>query len=425
MAHRVYVVDPATQSPVRAEQVSFHDIGVGERRDLERWVAKDPGLLGEPLLVISSEFSRFDKSHRRLDILALDLRASLVVIELKLDASRSLADQQAIRYAAMCAGMKMDDVTDALARSDGSSKDEAWEKVRGFLGAEGTSELRQPPRIILAAGSIRDQELTNCVLWLRGFGVDISCVEITPYRVSDASQIILVPRTLIPLREAAEFLVSAEHRGGDDLHAEKKRLRARLWRAVAEAFNESGMPFRASGSVSGVHMCLRFGCPSIHYEWILRRRDSRLDVALHFEFDDRGESLRWLGMIEPDIAGIAEGTGLEFQLVPWGRRWSEARFRLPYNEFPGFDVATEAAQVMKTLIERTWPIILPQIKTRSLICRRELSRHSVALMACARRLHIVPAAVTALALHAGDPKSLSECPARDGNETSGGDINRC
>ena len=425
MAHRVYVVDPATQSPVRAEQVSFHDIGVGERRDLERWVAKDPGLLGEPLLVISSEFSRFDKSNRRLDILALDLRASLVVIELKLDASRSLADQQAIRYAAMCAGMKMDDATDALARSDGCSKDEAWEKVRRFLGADGTSELRQPPRIILAAGSIRDQELTNCVLWLRGFGVDISCVEITPYRVSDASQIILVPRTLIPLCEAAEFLVSAQHRGGDDPHAEKKRLRARLWRDVAEEFNESGMPFRASGKVSGVHMCLRFGCPNIHYEWILRRRDSRLDVALHFEFDDRGESLRWLGMIEPDIAGIAEGTGLEFQLVPWGRRWSEARFRLPYNGFPGSETTAQAARVMKTLIERTWPIILPQIKTRSLICRRELSRHSVALMACARRLHIVPAAGAALALHADDPKSLSECPARDGSETSDRDIHRC
>jgi RecB family endonuclease NucS len=48
--------------------------------------------LGERLLVITNEFDEFDQSNNRLDILALDENKKLVVIELKRDASGSLAD---------------------------------------------------------------------------------------------------------------------------------------------------------------------------------------------------------------------------------------------------------------------------------------------------------------------------------------------
>ena len=130
MANQIYVVDPATREPVRLGPVSFR------RDDLERWILKAPGLLGERLLMISSEFSGFDKSNRRLDILALDSKGSIVIIELKLDANRSLADQQAIRYAAMCSDMTMDDVVRALAESDGCSTSEAEDKLSLFLGED-------------------------------------------------------------------------------------------------------------------------------------------------------------------------------------------------------------------------------------------------------------------------------------------------
>ena len=62
-----------------------------------------PEVLGEPLLLITSEFEESDK---RLDLLLLDRSARLVVAELKLDASGTLADQQAIRYAAFCSTIR-------------------------------------------------------------------------------------------------------------------------------------------------------------------------------------------------------------------------------------------------------------------------------------------------------------------------------
>jgi len=365
MANQIYVVDPNTHEPVKAGPVSFRDIGITERDDLQRWVANDPGLLGEPLLVVSSEFSGFDKSNRRLDILALDADAHLVVVELKLDAGRSLADQQAIRYAALCSAMTIDDVVAALARFEGSTEDEASARILEFLHSEELPELRGHPRIILAAGSIEDKELTNCVLWLRGFGMDISCVELTPYCTTDFSQVVLVPRTIIPTHEAPDYTigVSREQAAPSDKQS-GKAARARFWRWAADEFNRLDARFRSSGRASGVYMCVRFGSADIHYEWIVRRREKRLDTALHFEFDDRQESLQWLEVVRPHVPAITKDIGLQFELVPWGRRWAEARFRLPYSgDFPDPEIAPYAARLMCVLIERTWPLIEPHLKT--------------------------------------------------------------
>lgn len=381
MGNQIYVVDPATKEPVKVGPVSFKDIGIRERDDLERWIAKDPGLLGERLLVISSEFSGFDKSNRRLDILALDSNASLVIVELKLDASRSFADQQAIRYAAMCSDMTMADVVKEFAEFQGCSRGQAEDKLRLFLGVHELPELKGRPRIILAAGTIEDRELTNCVLWLRGYGVDISCVELTPYQVSDSRQVILIPRTIIPVPEANRYLVSIVHEGATaDAKVARKEARAAFWIALAEGFNKLGMGLQASGRASGVYMCLRFGSANIHYEWIVRRRQRYLDIALHFEFDDREESFRRLDVLSPHVPHIRAGINLPFELGPWGRRWAEARFRLPYvGCFPGKELIPEAVQMMRLLIERTWQFVRPHVES-ALPSSRELSNLSVRLL---------------------------------------------
>lgn len=223
MADSIFLIDSETQEPTNVEPVSYAEIGIKERGDLEQWVVDHPELLGEDLLVITSEFDKFDKSHRRLDILALDSNLSLdskgvlVVIELKLDASRSLADQQAIRYAAFCSTIKTKDLVSLLAKRLNITSEEASTKICEFLGVEEIPTLGNHPRIILAAGSLDDSELTSSVLWLRTFGVDISCVELTPYRLPKSFQIILVPRTIIPLPEAIDYVVSVEQKEAEEV----------------------------------------------------------------------------------------------------------------------------------------------------------------------------------------------------------------
>ncbi len=225
MTDIIFLIDQETKEPIKVEPVSFAEIGIKEREDLEQWVIDHPELLGEDLLVITSEFDRFDKTHRRLDILALDSDLSsdskgvLVVIELKLDINRSLADQQAIRYAAFCSTMKMEDIVALLAKRLNVTPEGASTRICEFLGVDELPNLGNHPRIILAAGSLDDPELTSCVLWLRTFGVDISCAELTPYRLPISSQIILVPRIIIPLPEAIDYVISVEQKDAAEVRS--------------------------------------------------------------------------------------------------------------------------------------------------------------------------------------------------------------
>lgn len=196
-------------SPQTLFPKSFAEMGVYERKDLEEWVKKHPDILGSKLLLITSEFDCFDKSDKRLDLLAIDTNGKLVVIELKRDAAGSHADLQAIRYAAFCSAMTLADIAGLYAKFRGCHENEATETIRGFVEDPDFSELDNKPRIILAAGGFDDSEITSCVIWLRTFGLDISCVEITPYRMPDDG-IVLVPRVIIPLPEAKDYIVRAE-----------------------------------------------------------------------------------------------------------------------------------------------------------------------------------------------------------------------
>ena len=115
MSDPIYVVDPATKQSIQVMPTKFAELNVKECKDLQAWLINKPEVLGETLLLISNEFSKFDKSNKRLDLLLLDKQGKLVIAELKLDASGTLADQQAIRYAAFCSTMTMDDVVVELA----------------------------------------------------------------------------------------------------------------------------------------------------------------------------------------------------------------------------------------------------------------------------------------------------------------------
>jgi hypothetical protein len=362
MTESIYIIDPITKSPVKVDAIGFAEAGIKERQDLEQWVIKKPNMLGEDLLIITSEFNRFDKSNRRLDLLALDAEGTLVVIELKLDVSGSLADLQAIRYAALCSTMTIEDVVHLFVSSTESSEEEAIQTILQFLHSEELPELGDRPRIIIAAGSVDDQELTSTVLWLRNFAVDISCVELTPYRIPDSGQIVLVPKIIIPVPEAREYIINVEIKKSKGAQKEKVQNEYRgFWKLVSEEFNKLDTDLHSPDSgYSGTYMKLGIRQKGIHYEWYLRRLENRVDASLHFEFDDRDESIRWLELIKPHTQEITRGIDLDFTAEPWGKRWAEVRFRIPYEgTFPNKDVAPQAARVMRDLVDRTLPILRP------------------------------------------------------------------
>ena len=62
--------------------------------------------------MISEEFGHWDESKRRIDLLAIDRQANLVVIELKRGDTGSHMELQAVRYAAMVSKMTFEQALD-------------------------------------------------------------------------------------------------------------------------------------------------------------------------------------------------------------------------------------------------------------------------------------------------------------------------
>jgi len=194
---------------------SLSALNLKERSDLQEWVIQSPEILGEELLVVATEFDRFDKTSERLDVLALDQQGKLVVVELKRSAVRTTADMQALRYAAFCSTMSLDDIVElytAYVRNrEGTdlSVEEAKERILDFVSDPEFEELDNQPRIILAAEEF-SPEITATVLWLRTFEMDVSCVRISPHVVE--GDVVLDASVLIPLPEARDFVVRRERK---------------------------------------------------------------------------------------------------------------------------------------------------------------------------------------------------------------------
>jgi len=68
------------------------------------------------ILIIAEEFGDWDDSRRRIDLLALDREANIVVIELKRGDTGIHMELQAVRYAAMVSKITFDQAVETYAR---------------------------------------------------------------------------------------------------------------------------------------------------------------------------------------------------------------------------------------------------------------------------------------------------------------------
>ena len=106
----LYIYDKQNKTITPCKETEFRSHGLLERQDLAKWVEQYPNILGEELLVVTSEYDRFDKTNERLDLLAVDKTGNVVVIELKRDDSGKNVDLQAIKYAAYCSTLTLGDL---------------------------------------------------------------------------------------------------------------------------------------------------------------------------------------------------------------------------------------------------------------------------------------------------------------------------
>ena len=221
--------------------LQFRDLSVNgsaaQESDLEDLLVANPSLLNTsapyrvgaaPELLFISRQPR-TATRKRFDLLAVDRDGSVVLVEVKRDASderarREAMEFQAIRYAAACRTMTAGGVVElyasylrdtadpVLEANDGYWADKALSAILNHVESETASDdlddlidPRSQLRIMLVAADYEEDMLSACA-WLLEKEIDITCVRLRPYRIAD--KLYLEREQLIPPPALDDFFVT-------------------------------------------------------------------------------------------------------------------------------------------------------------------------------------------------------------------------
>jgi hypothetical protein len=328
----LYVIDKQSKQLREIQPTTFKELDVWERKDLERWIQDYPQILGEDLLIVTTEYDQFDKSNDRLDLLAVDKNGKLVIIELKRDMAPSTTELQAIKYAAFCSNLTMEDVVEILAQrmvktGKTITNDEAERQIRDFIQNDSFEDFDKQPRIILVAREFRP-DTTSSVLWLRTFGVDITCVKLELYSLkgeTGKNTIAINPSVIIPLPDAKDFLVDRERKDiemAELTHSQK--FHRQLFERLIERFKKEcpNITDRGASKDSWLGLPIGYG-KNIHFEWTHRKKPKRhFQVSLDLENPNHDENQKILSRLEKDKDAITSEIGQPVIFdYHWGSNW--------------------------------------------------------------------------------------------------------
>ena len=243
--YQLFRVNPKTHESESIEEVKFAQLGFQERRDIQEWIAANPGILSSDLLIIGKEFSGFDRTNERPDLLAVEPDGTLVVIELKRDDTGSDAHWQAIKYASYFRHAQDDSIIRMLASYKNIPEEDAGNLLLQHLGADDLSSLNHDQRIILASHRFAP-EVTSAVLWLneKAPGDNLmTCVQLVPYMDAETGALYVQANTIIPTPGTEDYIIGI---GGiqDDGGARKNSsLGAALSRTFQRNINDDVTPF--------------------------------------------------------------------------------------------------------------------------------------------------------------------------------------
>jgi len=323
----LFTYDKKSKKISHLPKTTLREHNIFERKDLEKWIEDTPFILNEELLILSTEYDQFDKTNERLDLLAMDKEGNLVIVELKRDDSGKNVELQAIKYAAYCSTLTFDQVIDLYQQyhaKKGKTIDheKAQQEIIDFVEIDEFKQINEKPRIILVSKEYRP-EVTASVLWLRKFGIDISCVKLTPYVLND-SMLGFESTILIPLPEAKDFIIQSEKKdNAKNTLTRNQEEYLEFWEDLVKETKKS-VPLSFPQVKPRSYYQIPTGIPNTHLEWTFHGRPrSSLGVEIHFESGDRQKNLHMMEKFEKYKGMIEEKTGEVVTIQKnFGTRWT-------------------------------------------------------------------------------------------------------
>lgn len=308
----MYKINKSSNNITKIEQRQFKDLGFREREHLQEWISKNPEVLGEELLIIQKEYSGFNDTNERLDLLALDKDGGLVIIENKLDDTGKDVVWQALKYTSYCSTLTTNQILRLFQEYlDAFSKGEdAKELLLEFLDREDDENLllnSNDQRIVFIANNYR-KEVTSTALWLLDHDINLQCFRATPYSLGD--ELFLQIEQIIPLPETTEFMIDAKEKQKEKKGKSKKveESNSRLvdfWTLLKSELEKEGLNY-LERVTSKPHYSLGFWKGKGKFCFCIGRNAFRVELYFHND----SEKIRFDAMfehknhLEKEIAGI-------------------------------------------------------------------------------------------------------------------------
>jgi len=221
----MYRINKSSNNITKLEEREFKDLGFREREHLQEWIAKNPDILGEELLIIQKEYDGFNDTNERLDLLALDKDGNLVIIENKLDDTGKDVVWQALKYTSYCSTLTTEQIIrlfQEYLNNFSKADEDAKELLLDFLDREDNEDLllnSNDQRIIFIANNYR-KEVTSTALWLLDHDIALQCFRAKPYSLGE--ELFLQIEQIIPLPETNEFMIDAKEKEKEKKGKSKK-----------------------------------------------------------------------------------------------------------------------------------------------------------------------------------------------------------
>ena len=334
----MYRIDADKNRVFRLQERTFSELGFREREHLQEWVANEPMVLGEPLLIIQKEFSGFSDTQERLDLLALDKEGALVIIENKLDDSGRDVTWQALKYASYCSGLSKDNIRaiyqQYLDRFDEGKT--AEEMLAAFFDDTDYEDLvlnkGVTQRVVLIAAKFR-KEVTSTVMWLLNFNLRVQCFRATPYSMGE--QLFLNVEQIIPTQDTEEYMIGMAAKAQDDLdlqtrNAWRKSIRRRFWTHLLSRMNKASDLFETIGPRDWSWLGVGAGIRGVTFVFSGTKTVGRAELYIDRGDKDANESILERLLSEQDSVHQRFNGELIWEVLP-EKRACRVKYEVPGN----------------------------------------------------------------------------------------------
>ena len=284
----MYLINQEDNDIEPIKEITFKSAGFKERPHLQEWIAKHPECLGEELLIIQKEFAGFSDTHERLDLLALDKKGNLVVIENKLDDTGRDVMWQSLKYASYCSSINAKSVIEIFNEYllKQGAKEDARKQLEDFFGNEDFEEkisIGATQRIILIAGEFR-KEVTSTVLWLLNFGLRIQCFKVTPYKLGN--QLLLDCDQIIPMKEAEDYTIKVALKNREEIDSQEaleNRYSVRLvfWSQFLKEASKKDAAFNNLSPSKDSWIGMGIGMTGVNLNIVVSRSYARAEIYIN------------------------------------------------------------------------------------------------------------------------------------------------